>query len=106
MFLILLPSRVLKPSAGGATYDFATAEWQGAVFNARSSTGVVCALARLLIAAGCPDQPWQATRNGIVVMLGKSLASVANLTVSEPDTGPGPRFAKYKPGQFWAAPTT
>ncbi len=94
---ILLPPTNSNPTAGGSLIDHATAEWRGQTFAAHSKNGIVPALARVLIEAGCPDQPWRAERGGGVVMLGPSLARVAFVTVSDGDAAAGPRFTKYKP---------
>ncbi len=77
--------------------DHARAEWAGQVYSAASRNGIVSALARVLIAAGCPDQPWQAARDDKVAMTGPSLAAAAALTVSDPEAGAGPRFARFVP---------
>jgi hypothetical protein len=80
-----------------AGMDHARAEWAGRVYTAAGRNGIVPAMARELVAAGCPDGPWRAARDGLVVMTGPSLAGVAELTVSDPDDGGGPRFSKFKP---------
>jgi hypothetical protein len=86
---------ILRPNPPGT--DHARAEWAGQVYSAASRNGIISALARVLISAGCPDQPWQAARDDKVAMTGPSLAGVAALTVSDPDGGAGPRFTKYVP---------
>ncbi len=45
------------------------------------------ALPRLLVAAGVPDQPWQAERTGRPVLRRPSLHRLAGLTISKDDTG-------------------
>ena len=44
----------------GKTHETASATWNGRVFQASSANGATMALARQLVAAGCPDQPWEA----------------------------------------------
>ena len=97
LLITILPSTISSPTSGGAQIDQATAEWNGKTFAARSKRGVIPAIARALLAAGCPDQPWQAQRGSLTAMYGPSLARVAELTVTEPDHGHGPRFVKYIP---------
>ncbi len=86
---------LLPPHPAGMVH--ARAEWAGQVYTAAGRNGIVPAMARVLIAAGCPDGPWRAARDGRLVMTGPSLVGVAGLTVSDPDNGAGPRFTKYVP---------
>jgi hypothetical protein len=94
--MIFHPPEPAKPGSGGEFFT-ATAAWAGRQFTARTQGGVTMALARKLLAAGCDDQPWQATRGEMVVMRGPSLARLAAIRVADGDDGPGPRFTKYQP---------
>ena len=51
--------------------------------RAESRHGATMALARILVAGGVPDGPWQAERNGVPVMRGPSLHRLAGLTITE-----------------------
>ena len=54
-------------------------------------------MARLLVASGADDQPWQTvTRAGTVSLRGPSLFALAALVAAETDAG-GLRWAKYRP---------
>jgi hypothetical protein len=97
MLMTLLPPTTSNPSAGGSLIDHATADWRGQTFAAHSKSGIVPAMARVLIEAGCPDQAWRAERDGAVVMSGPSLARVALLSVSDGGDGDGPRFTNFRP---------
>ncbi len=94
--MIFHPAEPAKPGSGGEFF-IASAAWASRQFTARTQGGVTMALARELVAAGCPDQPWQATRGDMVVMRGPSLARLAAIRVTDGDEGPGPRFTKYQP---------
>jgi hypothetical protein len=95
MLIAIHPSR----STGSGQMDRASAIWNGRTFEAESRSGAICMLARQLVEAGCPDEPWEAVRNGQVALHGKSLHGVAKLTVREPDKGRA-SFAKYVPREF------
>jgi hypothetical protein len=90
----LHPAEPARPQSSGEFFT-ATARWSGREFSARTQGGVTMALARELVAAGVPDQPWQAARDGKVVMTGPSLTGVAALAISDPAEGAGPRFKKF-----------
>ncbi len=69
-----------------------------------SRHGATMALARALVAAGVPDGPWQAERNGVPVLRGPSLHRLAGLTVIETEAGArGFGRFKPKPGDAWNA---
>ena len=70
--------------------DTAEAEWDGRVFRAASSHGASMALARQLVAAGCPDQPWHVPGR----LHGRSLHRLARLTIEE--GADGLRFRRYR----------
>jgi hypothetical protein len=80
----------------GEIHDLATASFGGRTYEARGRHGSACAVARLLVEAGCPDGPWQTVkRDGMVCLSGKSLHRLARLTVEE---GPerGPQFVPWR----------
>jgi hypothetical protein len=59
------------------------------MFEAGSRYGATMAVARQLVEAGCPDQPWEAGRPGKRDLIGPSLHRLARLTVVENgDVGP------------------
>lgn len=69
------------------------------LFEARSKSCAIFALCRQLVAAGIPDQPWEARNTaaaGIVAMRGPSIHAAARLTVRECGRG-GPRVAPWMP---------
>ena len=55
-------------------------------------------IARLLIANGVPDQPWQTIRSGKTAMYGPSLANIAAFDVRENDTST--RHVKWSPSPY------
>lgn len=67
----------------GVYKDVASTEWNGTIYAANSAHGATMALARKLIAAGCPDQPWQMVSPGstAVRMYGRSIAWLAEHTL-------------------------
>jgi hypothetical protein len=53
-------------------------------------------LAREIVAAGHPDQPWRSiARNGAALLSGPSIYRLAMLTVSE-NASHGPRVVRYE----------
>jgi|KBSMisStandDraft_5_1062788.scaffolds.fasta_scaffold1089671_1 hypothetical protein len=69
--------------ADGQPYaDQASCVWEGQVFTARSGNGATMKLARALVTAGCPDQPWQACRNDKRQFYGNSIYQLAKLTIN------------------------
>jgi len=84
-------------ATGAALPDHAGAVWNGLAYATQSAHGACCKLARILVDAGCPDQPWE-TRgsDGQRRLFGASLHGLARLTVSSPDAG-SPRLAKWAP---------
>jgi len=80
-----------------APREVATATIDGREYRAESHSSCECALARMLVAAGVPDQPWQTVHaDGTVGLRGKSLHRQAGLTVTESDRG-GLRLRKFTP---------
>lgn len=74
--------------------DRATAEWDGRQFEAVSANGASMKLARLLVAGGCPDQPWQTVGvDGQQRLRGTSLHDWAKWTIQHEPT---PRRIPYK----------
>ncbi len=69
--------------------DVAATVWQDRPFRAASTRGsVISRLARELVAAGCPDQDWQAVGiDGQRRLFGSSLCRLAQQTIKENDRG-------------------
>ncbi len=64
--------------------DIATTRWNDQDWSATSTHGATMDLARKLVAAGCPDQPWQAVgTDGARRVFGKSLHRLATRTITE-----------------------
>ena len=80
---------------GSPLPDIAETAWNASAYDTRSKTGAVFALARKLVDAGCPDQPWE-TRgdDGQRRLHGSSLHAIARLSVS---SEPRPHFTKWAP---------
>jgi hypothetical protein len=80
-----------QPSKSGAVTgapvpDEASAEWGGELFSVRTPRGATMALARRLVAAGCPNQSWEAyDREGKRLLFGPNLHSLATWTYVEGD---------------------
>lgn len=92
--IVVIPGVPSKAGAvsGAAPSDVATATWNGVTFTTSSAHGACMALARELVAAGCPDQPWQTTdEDGKRSLHGPSLHGLARLTIK------GDRFARWRP---------
>lgn len=80
------PGKLSKSGAasGGRLPDHAEAWWGPRLFQTQSVNGATMRLARLLVAAGCPDQPWQAVGDdGQRRRHGGSLHRLAKLTLAE-----------------------
>jgi hypothetical protein len=76
-----------QAATGAPVPDRATIEWQGQRYEQIDAHGAIFALARQLVAAGCPDQPWQTVgTNGVVQLHGPSLHGLANWTIRESAT--------------------
>ena len=100
--ITLAPDEISRSGAttGAAQPDRAATIWNGHTFTARSAHGASMAVARQLVVAGCPDQPWQAVSPaGQRLLHGGSLHRLARLAVSETDGrtrivpyAPDPRF--------------
>lgn len=87
---------ILAPTiAATARFEHAEAVWRGQTYHAKSRNSAICAIARMLLEAGCPDQPWQATRGGKIAMTGRSLATMAGRVYVENDQGI--RVRKWEP---------
>jgi hypothetical protein len=79
--------------------DCASAVVDGQRLEARSSAGAIFALCRLLVAAGVPDQAWDAVNtaaHGVISLRGRSVHASAGLTV-EQRNGREARFAQFVP---------
>ena len=85
----------VSPLPGGR--DHACAEYEGVGFEASSGSGACMAVAREMIFAQVPDQPWEAVGlDGRPRLRGPSLLGLARSTVSEAALGAGPRFRAWK----------
>lgn len=95
--MTLTPARLSKHGAttGQPAPDVATTAWGGQKYSAQTANGASMAVARQLVAAGCPDQPWEC-RNAAHqrTIFGRSLHALAKLTVTHGNTGP--RFVAYR----------
>ena len=89
------PSQTARQTGNSRT-EHASCEINGMPYHAKSRTGAVCELCRVLVVAGVEDGPWQAYRTGRLVMFGRSVHALASRTVSEGDKRP-PRFAMWRP---------
>jgi hypothetical protein len=82
--------------------DHATCTWDGREFRVLALSATT-SLARALVAAGCPDQPWQAfTPEGTPSLRGRSLHAWAKLTVTEGDAG----FRQQPYAEHWGTRQT
>lgn len=73
--------------------DIATCEWNGTLWRSEAPSACTT-LARTLIAAGCPEQPWQAADTaGNRILVGNSIRQLAQIEARE--TGSGIRWRKF-----------
>lgn len=91
-----------KPRANRAANDRAWCEWNGQRFDVTAFSATT-ALARKLVAAGCPDQPWESFVLGTRSLFGRSLHGWAKRMVTEDNRGI--RFEVYREPTF-PAPTS
>jgi hypothetical protein len=71
----------------------ATTTYNGLLYVTASANGATMALARQLVAAGCPDQPWEARNaEGQRTVYGSSLHALARTTISKDG-----RFVRWQP---------
>lgn len=72
-------------------------------FDLTCRSSPICTMARKLVEAGYPDQPWQAVglQDGGARMNGRSIHRLALLTVSESDRT-APRHVKWAPNPMAA----
>ncbi len=76
---------------GAAAADIAQTTWNGVPYYTRSANGASMALARLLVATGCPEQPWQAVNaDGQRTVYGDSLHALSRTTIRHS------RFVRYR----------
>jgi hypothetical protein len=93
--MTLIPGSLTRSQAvsGASPQDEATATWQGATFRTVSRNSACCALARDLVAAGCPEQPWEArNKTGQRTVYGDSLHALARTTINADG-----RFIRWHP---------
>jgi hypothetical protein len=73
--------------SGKRQRDHATCTWEGREYQVLTLSATT-ALARELVTAGCPNQPWEAyTPNGTRSLCGQSLHAWAGKVVGEGDRG-------------------
>ena len=83
--------------------DIASTHWNGQDWAITSNKGATMDLARKLVAAGCPDQPWQAVgTDGQRRFFGNSLHRLATRTIVQGDDAPGPYERRYVPNPRYA----
>src|ERR1700722_18483177 len=76
----------------------AQAEFNGQTFIARSCNGIEMKLARTLVEAGAPDQPWETSGiDGRKRLSGPSLHRLARLDVQQSGSIGTPRTVRYRP---------
>jgi hypothetical protein len=76
----------------------AQAEFNGQTFVARSRNGIEMKLARMLVEAGAPDQPWETYGiDGRKRLSGSSLHRLAKLDVQQSGSIGTPRIVRYRP---------
>lgn len=93
--LIILHTARMGVAASKAT-ERASCTLDGNTYQAESRSGAICELCRVLVAANLPDAPWQAYRNDLLVLSGRSIHTLSRRAVSETDKH-GPRFTTWKP---------
>jgi hypothetical protein len=68
--------------------EVASATVGGVDYSEASRSSCIAKLARALVAAGIPDQPWIAVApTGTVALRGRSLHGIAKTTITESDRG-------------------
>lgn len=78
------------------TFDTAAATVDGHFYRSRSRVSAVCDVARLLVAGGVPDGPWEAYAiTGTLSLVGRSIHRMAELTIK--DSGGRLRWVKWQP---------
>jgi hypothetical protein len=88
--------------------DIAATCWNDQDWSATSTHGATMVLARKLVAAGCPDQPWQAVgSDGQRRFFGNSLHRLATRTIRESAEGGTPTEAVWVDvSQVWKRDST
>jgi hypothetical protein len=71
----------------GAVRDTAETMWNGRRFRAAGNNGATCKLCRVLVAAGCPDGPWTAMRDGKPAFYGPSVHQWAKWSIVDSEAG-------------------
>lgn len=87
--MVTWPERITGERArtGKRQRDHATCTWDGREYRVLTLSATA-ALARKLVADGCPDQPWEAcTPDGTRSLHSRSLHAWARVTVREDDRG-------------------
>ena len=75
-----------RAKTGKPQRDYAQCEWNGRSYQVLRLSATT-ALARKLVADGCPDQPWHCYVDGQRSLFGPSLHAWAKRIVSERDIG-------------------
>ena len=76
----------------------AQAEFNGQTFIAQSRNGIEMKLARMLVKAGAPDQPWETCGvDGRKRLYGSSLHRLAKFDVQQSGSIGTPRIVRYRP---------
>ncbi len=79
---------IIQIIEAGTGIDTAEATHGGELYRATSRHGCTMALARQIVAAGAPDQPWQAIGpDGAVWFRGASLHNLSRLTIEDGESG-------------------
>ena len=92
----IMPPVLRSPHAGGPLVERVRCDVGGLPYQAESKSGAICKLCRVLVEAGVADAPWQAFRNGKLVMAGASIHRMAGRAISETDKQ-RPRWVRWKP---------
>ena len=93
--ITLTPRYIRSGDYTGTRIDLARCTWKGRTLETASRHGASMVLARQLVAAGCPDQPYEARdADGRLLFFGPSLYRLARLTIREADTI-GPRIVPF-----------
>ncbi|GAN79019.1 hypothetical protein [Acidocella aminolytica] len=96
VYIELLPPVLRSPTGGGPLVERARCEVGGITYEAESKSGAICEICRGLMAAGVPDGPWRAYRDGKLALIGRSVHRMAGMAVSEGGKS-GPKWVKWRP---------
>jgi hypothetical protein len=90
----MITMTITEAKAGRFT---ARATWSGVDYEVTARNGPTMKLARALVTAGCPDQPWESRHvaDGPPDLTGPSIVAWAEWTTVE--THSGPRLVRWSP---------